>query len=304
LAVTPYPMVGICLPVNPTVEVHPAPNLRVSWSKTVPFLLMHLACLSVLWVGVSKIAVGVCLINYWLRMFGITAGYHRYFSHRSYKTSRAFQFALAWIGASSAQLGPLWWAAHHRQHHQYADTERDVHPPGLRGFLWSHMGWIFCDEYAVTHYNRVKDFARFPEIQWLERNWLLPPAVFGAAMLGMGSWLGAVHPELGTNGFQLLAWGFFVSTIVVYHATFCINSLAHMVGDRAYANKDDSRNNLALALLTLGEGWHNNHHKFPTSERQGIHWYEIDPTHYVLVMLSWVGLVWDLRTPPRGAELP
>lgn len=298
MAVSPYPIPAVTvMPSSPVA----APNLVVSWPKTIPFICMHLACLPVLWCGVSKVAIGLCLGLYWLRMFGITAGYHRYFSHRSYKTSRVFQFVLAWIGASSAQLGPLWWAAHHRQHHQYADTDKDLHSPGLRGFLWSHMGWVFCPEYAVTHYNRVKDFAEYPEIHWLERTWLLPPAVLGAAVLGLGNWLHRFHPELGTDGLQLLTWGFFISTLLVYHATFSINSLAHMFGDRSYQTRDDSRNSLALALLTMGEGWHNNHHKYPSSERQGFHWWEIDPTHYLLTMLSWVGLVWELRRPPRSA---
>jgi stearoyl-CoA desaturase (delta-9 desaturase) len=262
---------------------------------------MHLACLMVLWCGVSKIAVGLCLFNYWIRMFGITAGYHRYFSHRSYKTSRVFQFVLAWLGACSAQLGPLWWAAHHRHHHQYSDTEKDIHSNRLQGFLWSHMGWIFCPDHQVTHYHRVKDFAGYPELLWVERNWLLPPAALGLSTLGVGCWLGAFHPALGTNGLQLLTWGFVVSTVITYHATFCINSLSHVFGSRAYETKDDSRNNFWLALLTLGEGWHNNHHKYPSSERQGFHWYQVDPTHYLLTMLSWLGVVWDLRTPPRSA---
>lgn len=274
---------------------------QIAWHRTVPFILMHLACFLVLWSGVSKFAVCLCFFNYVIRMFGITAGYHRYFSHRTFKTSRPFQFALAWLGASSAQLGPLWWAAHHRHHHQYSDTEKDAHTPGLKGFLWAHVGWIFCPEYQVTHYERIKDFAGFRELRFLETNWLLPPAVMGLSTYGLGWLLERFVPQLGTNGFQLLTWGFFISTLIVYHATFCINSMAHIWGSRRYATKDDSRNNWVLALITMGEGWHNNHHQYPSSERQGFYWYEIDATHYILKALSCIGLVWDLRTPPAAA---
>jgi stearoyl-CoA desaturase (delta-9 desaturase) len=237
-------------------------------------------------------------------MFGITAGYHRFFSHRSFKTSRVFQFVLAWLGACSAQLGPLWWAAHHRHHHQYSDTHQDAHTPGLKGFLWAHMGWVFCPRNQVTHYHRVRDFCHYPELLFLERNWLLPPALMALSTLAWGWWLGRNYPAWGTHGLQLLTWGFFLSTILVYHATFCINSMAHLWGSRRYETKDDSRNNWVLALITLGEGWHNNHHKYPSSERQGFYWWEIDMTHYGLKCLAALGLVWDLRTPPKGAYHP
>ena len=269
-----------------TLEHLPADGgeLRVQWSKTVPFAILHLGCLGVFWVGWSRSALVFCLLNYLLRMFAITAGYHRYFSHRSFKTSRPFQFALAWIGATAAQLGPLWWAAHHRDHHRHSDTEKDAHPPGLRGFLWSHMGWVFCPRYALTHYERVKDLARFPELLFVEKNWLLPPALLALTTFVVG-------------GAQALVWGFIISTVLLYHATFSINSMAHLYGTRRYDTGDDSRNNFWLALLTLGEGWHNNHHKYPTSERQGIYWWELDMTHYGLTVLSWMGLVWDLRGP-------
>lgn len=286
---------------SPTTPTDPYAPERVAWDRTIPFILMHLACLGVFWCGVSKLALGLCLFNYVIRMFGITAGYHRYFSHRAYKTSRWFQFVLAWLGACSAQLGPLWWAAHHRHHHQHSDTEKDAHTPGLKGFLWSHMGWIFCPNYHVTHYDRIKDFAGFRELRFVEKNWLLPPLVQALSTLALGWFLGRFVPQLGTNGFQLSIWGFFVSTILVYHATFCINSMAHVWGSRRFQTKDDSRNNWLLAFVTLGEGWHNNHHKYPSSERQGFYWWEIDATHYALLVLSWFGIVWDLRKPPAAA---
>lgn len=271
---------------------------RVKISSTIPFILVHLACLAVVWCGVSGVAVGVCLANYLIRMFGITAGYHRYFSHRSFKTGRVFQFLLAWLGCSGAQLGPLWWAAHHRHHHSHSDTEKDAHSPGLRGFLWSHVGWVFCPDYHHTAYERVKDLCRYRELLWLEKNWLLPPLLLALAMLSLGQALG---PAWGTSPVQMLVWGFFISTVALYHVTFCVNSLAHVLGSRRYPTRDDSRNSFWLAILTLGEGWHNNHHQYPSSERQGFFWWEVDVTHYILVGLRALGLVRDLRTPPASA---
>ncbi|MCA9792837.1 MAG: acyl-CoA desaturase [Candidatus Eremiobacteraeota bacterium] len=262
---------------------------------------MHLACVPVLWLAPSWPAIAVCLALYWLRMFGITGGFHRYFSHRSYKTSRLFQFGLAWLGTSAAQLGPLWWASHHRKHHAHSDTEKDVHPPGLRGFVWAHLGWIFAPENKTTDLSKVKDLARYPELVWLDRYPLVPPFLLALAVLWLGVGLERVAPDLGVSGAQMLVWGFFVSTVVLYHATFCINSLAHLVGSRRYDTHDDSRNSLFLALLTMGEGWHNNHHQYPSSERQGFYWWEIDLTHYLLVGLARLGLVWDLRQPPASA---
>jgi stearoyl-CoA desaturase (delta-9 desaturase) len=232
-------------------------------------------------------------------MFAITAGYHRYFSHASFKTGRLFQFALAWIGASAAQKGPLWWAAHHRHHHAASDSDDDVHSPVTRGFWWSHLGWIFSRGYRETNWTLVRNLARYPELRWINRHSLVPPAVLATALLGAGAALRRWLPASQTDGVQLLVWGFFVSTVLLYHATFAVNSLAHVYGTRRFPTTDASRNNLWIALVTLGEGWHNNHHFAPTSARQGFFWWEIDVTHGVLVVLSWLGLVWDLRPPPE-----
>ncbi len=266
-----------------------------------PFVAMHLACLPALWVGWSWPSLLVCFGLYWLRMFGITAGFHRYFSHRSFQTSRLFQFVLACLATSSAQLGPLWWAAHHRKHHAHSDTEKDVHPPGIRGFFWAHVGWIFAPENHQTDLRKVKDLAAFPELRWLDRYPLVPPFLLALGVLWLGKFLETTFPGLGVTSGQMLVWGFFVSTVILYHATFCINSLAHVLGSRRYETKDDSRNSFLLALITMGEGWHNNHHQYPSSERQGFFWWEIDLTHCVLVGLEKLGLVWKLRTPPPSA---
>jgi stearoyl-CoA desaturase (delta-9 desaturase) len=231
-------------------------------------------------------------------MFAITGAYHRYFSHRSYKTSRFFQFILALLGASSGQKGPIWWASHHRHHHQYSDTEDDIHPPRIYGLWWAHIGWVVSGNYVGLRKELVRDWMQYPEIKWVDKYHSLVPLALAVALWGLGSFLEVNYPALHTNGFQMFAWGFCMSTTLLYHGTFCINSLAHIIGKRRFETGDDSKNSFILALITLGEGWHNNHHRYPGSERQGFYWWEIDITHYTLKALSWVGLVWDLREPP------
>lgn len=266
-----------------------------------PFLAVHAGALLVFYTGVSTTAVAVCFFMYALRMFGITAGYHRYFSHRSFKTSRPFQFALAFLGATAGQMGPLWWASHHRHHHNHADTEHDIHPPGIRGLWWSHVGWLLCRRYIEAEMTSVRDLIKYPELRRLDRFHYIAPIVTAALLFALGWALNIFYPALGTSGLQMLAWGFFVSTVILYHATFAINSFAHYLGTRRFETDDDSRNSFLLALLTFGEGWHNNHHRYPSSEKQGLYWWEIDFTHYILRTLSWTGLVWDIKTHPRSA---
>ena len=271
---------------------------RIDILGSLPFLLMHLACLLVIRTGVSPAAVAVCLVMYGLRMFAITAGYHRYFSHRSYKTSRAFQFALGWLGAMAAQKGPLWWAAHHRRHHGSSDTADDLHSPVVRGFWWSHVGWFLCRKYSKTDVRLIRDLTPYPELRFLDRFYALPPAALAVFMLALGRSLQVIAPGMNTSPAQMLVWGFLISTVIVYHGTFVVNSLAHVFGRRRFPTKDDSRNNLLIAFITFGEGWHNNHHYAPSSERQGFYWWEVDFSHYILKTLSWLGLVWDLKRPP------
>lgn len=260
----------------------------VDWYRVLPFIAVHAACLGVVWVGWSWTAVGVAAALYAVRMFAITGFYHRYFSHRSYRTSRAAQFAFAVIGASSAQRGPLWWAAHHRRHHRHSDTEHDVHSPRHHGFWWAHMGWITAPGNFPTAIEEVRDLAKFPELRFLDRFDVLVPFALAAALFVLG-------------GAQMLVWGFFISTVVLFHCTCFINSLAHQLGTQRYDTGDDSRNSLLLALVTFGEGWHNNHHKYPGSARQGFFWWEIDLTYYGLLALQKVGVISDLRQPPRRA---
>jgi len=271
---------------------------QVDWLRAAPFVAMHLACAGVLWVGVSAVALGMAAALYAARMFALTAFYHRYFSHRTFQTSRAVQFAFALIGASCVQRGPLWWAAHHRNHHRHADTALDPHSPRIWGFLWSHIGWFLTPRNFRTDLSRVPDLAKFPELRWLDRFDIAVPMALAVGMYGLGALLHRVAPQLGTSGGQMLVWGFFVSTIVLFHATVTINSLAHRFGRRRFDTKDDSRNNAWLALLTFGEGWHNNHHFFPGSSRQGFRWWEIDLTWYGLKLMSVLGLVRGMKPVP------
>jgi stearoyl-CoA desaturase (delta-9 desaturase) len=270
----------------------------VDWLRAIPFLGMHLACLAVFAVGVSWTAVAVAVALYAVRMFAITGFYHRYFSHRTFRTSRAVQFLFALIGASCVQRGPLWWAAHHRNHHRHADTARDMHSPSVHGFWRSHVGWFLTRHGFRTDWDRIPDLARYPELRWLDRYDIIVPVLLAIALYAAGVWLETAAPGLGTDGPQLLVWGFFVSTIVLFHATVTINSLAHRFGKRRFDTRDDSRNNLWLALLTFGEGWHNNHHFFPGSARQGFRWWEIDLTYYGLRTMALFGLVRDLKPVP------
>ncbi len=271
----------------------------IDWVRCIPFILLHAACISVVWVGWSPVAVAVAAFMYLFHMFAVTAFYHRYFSHRAFKTSRAFQFLGAIAATSSAQRGPLWWAAHHRHHHKHSDSELDPHSPGLRGLLMSHVGWFMTKGAFATPERYVRDWARYPELRFLNRYDWMAPVVLAASLFGLGALLAAVAPGLGTSAWQMLVWGFVVSTIAVYHATYTINSLSHRFGTVRYNTGDDSRNNWALALLTLGEGWHNNHHYYPASARQGFRWWEIDLTYYGLLALSKLGLIWDLRGVPQ-----
>ncbi len=256
----------------------------IVYPSTIPFLVVHLACFAAIWTGVTVEAAAIGVGLYWLRIFAIGAGYHRYFSHRAYETSRIFQFVLAFIAQTTAQKSVLWWAANHRDHHLHSDTELDVHSPRHFGFIYSHVGWIFSRRQNETNLTRVADFAQYPELMWLHRYELAPPLALALVCFGAAGWPGLIV-------------GFFWSTVAVYHATFCINSIAHLVGRRRYVTGDDSRNNWLLAIITMGEGWHNNHHAYQSSARQGFYWWEYDPTFYVLKLLERLGLVWNLKRP-------
>ena len=269
---------------------------KVEWLRISPFVAMHAACLGAIWTGWSPVALAVAGGLYLVRMFAITGFYHRYFSHRTFSTSRGGQFVFALAGATAVQRGPLWWAAHHRQHHRHSDRPGDPHSALRDGFWWSHVGWIASKANFATDLTAVPDLARFPELRFLDRFDTLVPALLAASMFALGALL---PPEFGTSGMQMTVWGFFISTVILFHATCSINSLAHRIGRQPYPTGDESRNSFALAVVTLGEGWHNNHHYHQSSTRQGFRWWEIDITYMILKGLSWVGLVWDLKEPPE-----
>lgn len=269
------------------------PSRLPMWVKNVPFLLMHLACFLVFLpeVHATPTAIALCIGLYLLRMFGITAGYHRYFSHRAYKTSRFFQFVMAWLGCSAMQKGPLWWSSHHRHHHLHSDHEEDVHSPHVDTLWWSHIGWVLSKDYVHTDWQAIRDFSKYPELRWLDRNHWVPGLTLAVICYLVG----------GVSG---LVWGFFVSTVITYHATFCINSFCHIIGNVRYRTTDKSKNSALMALITLGEGWHNNHHYYQSSANQGFFWWEFDVSFYMLKLLSWCGLVWDLRSVPEAKLHP
>jgi len=260
----------------------------VSWRTSAPFIACHFLPLLGLFTGVHLVDLILLLVLFEVRMFFVTAGYHRYFAHRSFKTGRVTQFVFAFGGLTAAQRGPLWWAAHHRAHHRYTDTDRDPHTP-LRGFWWSHVGWILSGQYGTTDYEAIEDFARYPELRFLNRHDWIGPWSLAVVSFMIGGWSG-------------LFVGFFGSTVLLWHATFTVNSFAHVFGRRRYDTNDLSRNSLGVALLTGGEGWHNNHHHYPLSARQGFYWWEIDATYTMLRVLAWLGLVHDLRQPSAAAR--
>ena len=253
-----------------------------SFGSVIPFVLLHAGCVAVLFVPFHWSWVGFMLAMYALRMFGITAGYHRYFSHRSYKLARGWQFLMAFLAETSGQKGVLWWSAHHRVHHRHADQDPDIHSPLKRGFWWAHVGWVLSNQYDKYDPALIQDFGKYPELRWLDKHYMVPPVTLAALLLLSG-------------GLGALVWGFVVSTVLLFHGTFTINSVAHWWGSRRFDTADDSRNNFALAIITLGEGWHNNHHKFMYACQQGIRWWELDLTYYALKMLNWLGIARDLR---------
>jgi stearoyl-CoA desaturase (Delta-9 desaturase) len=264
----------------------PRVRTKAQWHNLVALIAIHVITLATILHGVTLKLVLIATGTYFLRMFAITGVYHRYFAHRTYKTSRFFQLVLAFLGTTATQKGPLWWAAAHRLHHKHSDTERDVHSPVRHGFWYSHMGWWLGRDHERTRAEMIPDFAAYPEIRWLDEHYLVGPWTLGIACTIL----------FGVEGGL---WGYFVSTCFLLHATFAINSLAHVWGSRRYATKDTSRNNFWLALLTMGEGWHNNHHHYMSSTNQGFFWWEVDVTYYILKVLEKLGLVWDLRRPPE-----
>lgn len=262
------------------------PDERINVRSSIPFILVHFVPFLAVFTGVTLKVVVLAFVTFSARMFFITGGYHRYFSHRTYRMGRVPQFVMAFGGTMAAQKGPLWWAAHHRDHHKFADTDRDTHSP-QRGFWWSHVGWILCDKFAPSNQDKIRDFAKYPELRFLDKHDWIGPWTLAVTCYLIGGWSG-------------LLIGFFASTVVLWHVTFTVNSLAHVFGRRVYDTPDTSRNTLLVAIATGGEGWHNNHHRYQWSARQGFHWWQIDTTYYILRGLSLIGIVHDLRPVPAA----
>lgn len=274
----------------------------IDLKRNIPFLLMQLSPLAIFLVGFSWIALAVCVAFWFVRKFAITGFYHRYFSHRAFKTSRPMQAVMAFWGGLAVQKGALWWAAHHRDHHRYSDRDEDIHSPVRHGFLWSHVGWVLSRLSKPTNFEKVKELARYPELRFLNKHHWIPVLAGAGGMFLLGAGLQRWAPQLGTNAWQMLVWGFFVSTFVLYHTTYSINSLTHVFGSRPFATGDDSRNHWFFALITLGEGWHNNHHHFPSAARMGFRWFEFDITWWGLWVMEKLGLIWDVRPVPENLK--
>lgn len=290
------------------MSVNPSPSIpkkqirnKPNWKQEIGFFLLHISPALAFFTGATLFDWLLCIGLYFFRMFFITGGYHRYFAHRTYKTSRVFQFLIAFFAQTSVQKGALWWAANHRIHHKHSDTPEDPHSSKVYGFWYSHLGWIIGPDYKKTRYDLIKDFAKYPELVWLNKNYLVPPLVMIVAVALVGGWVNSTYYDTTFfNGMaSALLIGFMLSTVILYHGTFSINSLMHKIGKPRYETGDESKNSLSLALVTLGEGWHNNHHYYQSSTRQGFFWWEIDITYYVLKVLSWFKIVWNLNPVPK-----
>lgn len=272
---------------------------RLDWLRNLPFVVLHIACLAAWWTGVSPVALVVMALLFVVRMFAITAVYHRLLAHRAYQAPRWLTFFGSLVANSSGQRGPLWWASHHRLHHRDSDEAADIHSPVVHSFIHAHMLWFMTSGAFRTRLEMIPDFAQRVELRLLDRFDWLSPLLLAVACFALGAWLNVVAPGLGTNGWQMLVWGFVVSTVVLAHATFTVNSLCHTWGGRAYATPDQSRNNWLIALITLGEGWHNNHHRYPLTARQGFRWWQYDPTWWTLCGMQVMGLIQGLKPVPQ-----
>ncbi len=255
---------------------------KIDWLRCSPFIMTHLACIAAFFTEFRLSLLGVLAVTYAFRVFSLTAFYHRYLSHRAFKTSRVVQFIFAFIAASAAQRGPLWWSSNHRHHHKHTDKEADRHSPVVHSFIWSHCGWFLANNSFKTDHTHIKDLCKYPELKFIDQYDVIPPILLCVALYLIGGW-------------AYVIWGYFISTVLVYHVTFSVNSICHKIGKQKFDTKDQSRNNWLIALLTFGEGWHNNHHYCPSSARQGRTFWQIDISYQILRILAKLGLVWDLR---------
>jgi stearoyl-CoA desaturase (Delta-9 desaturase) len=254
----------------------------------VPLLAAHLALAAIPFIEFTLWSIVALAIVTRIIGLGVTAGFHRHLSHRSFKTSRWFQFLLAFAGTAAFQRGPLWWVIHHRLHHKHSDTHEDPHSPVVEGFWHGHVGWLFTQDLTTPDERIVRDLAKYRELVWLDRLWVVPGLLLA----------GVCYAVLGWNG---VVYGFCLSVVLVFQVTFAINSVGHLFGPRRFETGEGSRNNMVLGYLAMGDGWHNNHHRAPYSARHGFAWYEFDATYQFIRLLALLRLAWDVKVPP--AEL-
>ena len=284
---------------------------QILWSYLIPVILFHLMIPLAFfgyffsWWGLLFLPLG----NYIFTSMGIGAGYHRLLTHRGFDCPKWFEYTLATLGVCSFQDSPARWVLVHRVHHQHSDHQPDPHTPHVSGF-WSHMGWLFIDNTdlstASAYDKYVRDLMRDKYYMWLQRglNWVVIYAVHALAFLAAGYGLALLMaPEGGVLRFtaQFFFWTVIMRTVYTWHVTWAINSAAHMWGYRNYETREDSRNNWLFALLTNGEGWHNNHHADPRSAQHGHRWWEVDITYISLAILEKVGLIKNLVRPNNSA---
>ncbi len=262
--------------------------LRIGLSLA-PLISVHLALFAIPFVSVTIVSMIILFVMTRISGLGITVGFHRYLSHHAFKTSRVFQFLMAVAGCTALQKGPLWWVIHHREHHKHSDTEQDVHSPVVDGFWYGHCGWLFARDLMKPDHASVKDLMKYPELYWLDRFWMIPGLLAAIACYLID----------GTSG---LIYGYCLSTVLIFQVTFAVNSVGHRWGPQRYATGEGSRNNWLLGYLAMGDGWHNNHHRAPTSARHGFAWYELDLSYAMIRLLRRCRIVWDVRQPPANVN--
>jgi stearoyl-CoA desaturase (delta-9 desaturase) len=270
-----------------------AKDERLNWTTTIVMILFHLGAVAALFVFSWK-AFAVAVFLYWMTVgLGISLGYHRLHTHRSYKTPKLLEYFFAVCGASTLEGGPIFWVATHRIHHQKSDHEGDPHSP-RDGAWWSHVGWILLGE--AKHNNTrllskyAPDLAKDPFYVWLNNYHWVPVLVLAVILYA-------------TGGIPFVLWGICMRIVVGLHATWLVNSATHMWGSRRFDTHDDSKNNWWVALLTFGEGWHNNHHAHPTSARHGLAWYEVDISWISLKVMKFLGIAKSVHVANTEGEI-
>ena len=272
-------------------------NTNISYSNATRIILFHLSVVLVFISGYSFTALITFLVLFLVRLFVITGFFHRYYSHRSYQTSRWFQFLLTFIGTSAGQQGPLSWATSHITHHQHADAEDDPHSPVLNSGFYAHIGWLLQKDALSTNDKIVKPFTKYPEIVFLDRYHYIGTTSLIISLALLGMLLSEHYPELGTSALQLVSWGFILSTLLILHGACLVNSVGHLYGYRRFKTKDNSHNVWWLFPLTLGDNWHNNHHHAPKSASFSYAWWEVDIIYLCILILEKLGLVWNVKKP-------